>query len=238
MKHILVQMFTEHLKKIHNLQDETKFKKAFIDWRPENGKNSYLLTTYYGQWLLMKELLPFEETNDHTIILPDTKELFYKNYTYQGSSSGAPWTQSCFWEIPVNEHSKYEVYPRIRALFWRMDTYRISLNYYLDHPKKPETDAKSKEIFKKCMEILEKIKKEIDKDYPDVIRIGNNKEIKPGQKETSMITIYFENKTRLKKKAVPSMMTLKRIVHCIHSEFVEEFNNQCALNCSPALKLK
>ena len=88
------------------------------------------------------------------------------------------------------------------------------------------------------MEILEKIKKEIDKDYPDVIRIGNNKEIKPGQKETSMITIYFDNKTRLKKKAVPSMMTLKRIVHCIHSEFVEEFNNQCALNCSPALKLK
>ena len=71
MKHILVQMFTEHLKKIHNLQDETKFKKAFIDWRPENGKNSYLLTTYYGQWLLMKELLPFEETNDHTIIFFD-----------------------------------------------------------------------------------------------------------------------------------------------------------------------
>ena len=141
------------------LKEYTQYITAWNDnWQANNtnllkGNDLKKLNHAYCQWALVEEIRQL-------------KPVQYKGRCYNGTSSGRPWTQYCFWMIDelyptgkINLDTGKEIL-REDALFYRIDRrknengYYIALRHYAGVSKDcKETKAIKRRRAEKCKEI-------------------------------------------------------------------------------------
>ena len=146
----IINMYKQYLSEKN--QERLRVRRAIEEYKGNiYGENNYL-NTEYGQFVLMDHIFK----NRKKLVMDDSEPISFKDFIYNGSSRGTPWTQYWFFE---EMHHKEDVanseYRKSHGIFWRLDTDRISLRYYVNSGLiKPEHDETLNALREICSRIV------------------------------------------------------------------------------------